>query len=117
MSFFISNAFAQATTATTTAAPTTAAPPAGSEMFPLLMLVVVIAAFYFMWRRQATQIKQQRELINSLAKGDEVVTSGGMLGKITQVDDDYVTILVANNIEVKFQKSAIVTVLPKGTIK
>ena len=60
--------------------------------------------------------KAQKELESSIAKGDEVMTAGGMLGKVTKVNDDYVAILVADKVELKMQKSSIVAALPKGTI-
>jgi len=77
-------------------------------MFLLMYLII--------FRPQSKRAKAQKELESSITKGDEVMTSGGMLGKVTKVNDDYVAILVADNVELKMQKSSIVAALPKGTI-
>ena len=92
--------------------------PADAGIFNLVLLVGFVIIFYFlMWRPQAKRAKEHKNLLASLAKGTEVVTSGGVLGKVTKVDDNYVVLDVAENIEMKFQKSAIAAVLPKGTLK
>lgn len=77
-------------------------------MFLLMYLII--------FRPQSKRAKAQKELESSIAKGDEVMTAGGMLGKVTKVNDDYVAILVADKVELKMQKSSIVAALPKGTI-
>ena len=77
-------------------------------MFLLMYLII--------FRPQSKRAKAQKELESSIAKGDEVMTAGGMLGKVTKVIDDYVAILVADKVELKMQKSSIVAALPKGTI-
>ena len=77
-------------------------------MFLLMYLIII--------RPQSKRAKAQKELESSITKGDEVMTAGGMLGKVTKVNDDYVAILVADNVELKIQKSSIVAALPKGTI-
>lgn len=77
-------------------------------MFLLMYLII--------FRPQSKRAKAQKELESSITKGDEVMTAGGMLGKVTKVNDDYVAILVADNVELKIQKSSIVAALPKGTI-
>ncbi|MCY1466511.1 Sec translocon accessory complex subunit YajC [compost metagenome] len=69
------------------------------------------------WRPQAKRAKEQKNLLSSLQKGDEVVTSGGIAGKITKVADDFVVVEVSDNVELKFQKGAIAATLPKGTLK
>lgn len=84
----------------------------------LLMFVPLLVLMYFlMIRPQQKRVKEHQALITSLGKGDEISTTGGILGKITALDANYVTIKVAQNVEIKVQKHAIGTVLPKGTIK
>jgi len=74
--------------------------------------------FYFMLiRPQRKRQKEHADLVEALAKGDEVVMTSGMLGKVTKIDGGYVVIEVSNNLELKFQKAAVHAVLPKGTIK
>ncbi len=107
MDFLISSAYAQ-----------DAASPAGGAMFNLLFIGGMFLLFYLiLWRPQAKRAKEHRELVSGLSKGDEVLTSGGILGRITKVSDDYVTVEVAEGVEVNLQKSAIGAALPKGTIK
>jgi preprotein translocase subunit YajC len=77
-------------------------------MFVLMYLII--------FRPQSKRAKAQKELETSITTGDEVMTAGGMLGKVTKVNDDYVAIQVADNVELKLQKSSIVAALPKGTI-
>ena len=72
--------------------------------------------YLIIFRPQSKRAKAQKELESSITKGDEVMTAGGMLGKVTKVNDDYVAILVADKVELKMQKSSIVAALPKGTI-
>lgn len=77
-----------------------------------------ILIFYFLlWRPQSKRAKQHKQLMGSLAKGDEVISSGGILGKVTKVTDEYVTIEVNSNVSFALQKAAITAVLPKGTLK
>lgn len=112
MSFFISDAFAD-TVATTTPAAT----PGGS-MGSLLLLIGFVVIFYLLiWMPQRKRAKEQRDLLSNLAKGDEVVTAGGILGRITKLDDNYVTLAVSETVELKVQKNSISGVLPKGTLK
>ena len=111
MSFLIPSAFAD------TAAPAAAAGPAGSG-FEWVFLVGFLVIFYLMiWRPQAKRAKEQKNLLSSLQKGDEVVTTGGIAGKITKVADDFVVLEVSDTVEMKFQKGAIAATLPKGTLK
>ncbi|TPE48875.1 preprotein translocase subunit YajC [Maribrevibacterium harenarium] len=92
--------------------------PADAGIFNLVLLVGFVIIFYFlMWRPQAKRAKEHKNLLASLAKGTEVVTNGGILGRVTKVDDNYVALEVAENIEMKFQKAAVAAVLPKGTLK
>lgn len=108
----------QATTAATPAA-ATASPAQGSGMMSMVwMLGAFIIIFYFLLiRPQSKRAKEQRKLIDSLQKGDEVLTAAGMMGKIVKVSDDYVVLNVAENVDMTFQKAAIAMTLPKGTIK
>ena len=77
-----------------------------------------VVIFYFLiWRPQAKRAKEQKNLLGSLQKGDEVVTTGGIAGKITKVSDAFVVLEVSDTVEMKFQKGAIAATLPKGTLK
>lgn len=110
MSFFISDALA----ATGAAAP--AAQNDGT--FSLIMIAAIFVLFYFMLiRPQSKRAKEHRELLNRLKKGDEVITSGGMLAKIVNLDEQYIKVSPAEGIEILLQKGAVTTVLPKGTLK
>ncbi len=112
MSFFISSAIAQTADA---AATSSAAPSALLNMLPIVGFGLI---FYFLiWRPQSKRAKELKTLVDSLSKGDEILTTSGMLGKINKVDDHYVALQVADNVELKMQKSAVAAVLPKGTIK
>lgn len=92
-----------------------AAPGGG---FDLILIVVMMVVFYFLLiRPQQKRAKEHRELVSALSKGDEVLTSGGILGRITKVTDDYVVVEIADNLEIKLQKHSIQATLPKGTIK
>ena len=83
-----------------------------------LPLVVIFVLFFFMIiRPQMKQAKEQRNMIAALQKGDEVITSGGIVGKVTKVTDTFVNIEIATNTEITVQKQAIQSALPKGTIK
>ena len=85
---------------------------------PLPMFALMFVVLYFlMIRPQMKRQKEQKAMMDALAKGDEVVTTGGMLGKITKVADGYVTLEVADATEVIVQKVAVTMLLPKGTIK
>lgn len=96
-----------------------AAAPGGTDsLIGFLPMIVIFVLFYFMLiRPQMKRAKEQRTMITALQKGDEVVTSGGMLGKIIKVNDQYVTIEIAPNINIPVQKQAVQTLLPKGSIK
>ena len=110
---FISSAFAQTAPA--------AAPEGGgmqSSFMSLLPLVLMFVVLYFvMIRPQMKKQKETRNMLEALAKGDEVVTAGGIIGKITKMGDTYLGLEVANGVEMQVQRSAIVQVLPKGSIK
>jgi len=99
-----------------------AAAPEGNALMGMLPIILMFVILYFlMIRPQMKRQKEHRNLIAALAKGDEVVTAGGMLGKVTKVNDSYVTVEVSEladkPVEVIMQKSSVSTVLPKGTIK
>lgn len=104
---FISEAFAQT------------APAAGSDtggLMSLLPLVLMFVVLYFiMIRPQMKRQKEHKSMIEALAKGDEVVTSGGLIGRIAKLGDSFVHVEVANGVELQVQRSAVVQVLPKGT--
>jgi len=90
----------------------------GGEYATLIMMVGFVVIFYFMlWRPQSKRRKEQQALISGLAKGDEVVTAGGIVGRIAKVEDDFVKLQISNNVELRVQKSAIGATLPKGTLK
>ena len=90
---------------------------APSMTYNILLFGGMFLLFYLiLWRPQSKRAKEHRELVASIAKGDEVLTSGGLLGKVTKVSEDYVAIEVADGVELKVQKSSIAAALPKGTI-
>jgi len=108
MSFFISPAMAETAAA--------ANPDAG--MFNIIFLVGFGLIFYFfMWRPQAKRAKEHKALVSGIAKGDEVMTSGGIIGKVVKMNDDYVTLEVSEGTELSFQKVHVAAALPKGTLK
>jgi preprotein translocase subunit YajC len=86
-----------------------------TSFLPIILMFVVL--YFLMIRPQMKRQKEQKSMMDALAKGDEVVTSGGILGKVTKVTDAYLTIEVADGTEVLVQKGAVSTLLPKGTIK
>lgn len=105
--FLISNAYAQSAT-----------PAAGGGDFPFLMVIAMMAVFFFvMVRPQMKRAKETKTMLAGLAKGDEVVTVGGVLGRISRIGETYLHIETGNNVELQIQRSAIVQVLPKGTLK
>jgi len=108
MSFFISEALA--------AEGAQAASQPGGEQFILLIGMVVL--FYFILiRPQQKRAKEHKKMVAEISKGDEVVTNGGVLGKVTNVGEQYLSVEIADNVEVKIQIHAVGTVLPKGSIK
>lgn len=111
MSFFISSAYAQQA-----AADGAAGDP--NSMFTWIFLGGFIVIFYFMiLRPQMKRGKEHRNLLGSLQKGDEVLTTGGIAGRIVKVSDEFIVLAVSDNVQLKFQKSAIAATLPKGTLK
>ncbi len=106
MSFFISDAYAQD------------APAQAGTLELILPLLLMFAIFYFLLiRPQQKKAKEHKNMVEALNKGDEIVTSGGLLAKITDVDDNFLSCKVSANVEVKIQRFAVSSVLPKGTIK
>ncbi len=110
---FISSAFAQT-------APAAAASGGGIEsslmsMLPLVLMFVVL--YFVMIRPQMKKQKEHRSMIDALAKGDEIVTAGGLIGKVSKLGESYVSVELAPGVEVQAQRSAVVQVLPKGTVK
>lgn len=104
---FISNAYAQA-----------GGGDIASSLGGMLPLVLLFVVFYFfMIRPQMKRQKQHKAMIAALGKGDEVVTTGGILGRVTGLSDDHMTVEVAPNVELRVQRQAVTQVLPKGTLK
>ena len=107
MDWFISSAYAQAAGA--------AQPNPLMQMLPLVLIFVV---FYFLLiRPQTKRAKEHRAMVAALAVGDEVVTGGGLLGKVTEVSDQFLTVEIADGVAVKIQRHTVQSVLPKGTLK
>jgi len=107
MDSLISPAYAQA-----------AGAPSGSGFGQILILVVFVAIFYFMLiRPQQKRMKEQQAMLAKLATGDEVVTSGGILGRIAEVGEIFVTLEVADGVKLRVQRSQIAQLMPKGTLK
>ena len=104
----ISNAWAQASSATD---------PMGGLMGMLPILLMFVVLYFLMIRPQMKRTKEHKTMVEALAKGDEVVTQGGMAGKIIKVGEAYVQLEIAPNVEIAVQKQAIGTLLPKGTLK
>ena len=89
-----------------------------AQFLQIGMIVVLFAVFYFLIiRPQRKRQKEVTTMLNALAVGDEVTTNGGILGKVRKIDEAYVVLKVSENVELKFQKNAILAVLPKGTLK
>ena len=116
LSTLIPTAYADTMTTTTSAA--AAAPTHQSPWSTIIMLVVFFAIFYFLLiRPQSKRAKAQRELLASVGRGDEVMTAGGLMGRITEIEDNIISLEIAKNVVIKIQKSSISATLPKGTIK
>ncbi len=91
---------------------------AGNPFGGMFLMIGMVVLFYFLLiRPQQKRAKEHRKMVAELAKGDEVVTNGGVLGKITDVNEQYLTVEIANNVEIKLQAGAVATVLPKGSLK
>ncbi|ALD02807.1 MAG: preprotein translocase subunit YajC [Acinetobacter sp.] len=86
-------------------------------MTNLLMIAVFVAIFYFLiWRPQAKRAKEHRSLVESLGLGSEVVFAGGLMGKITKIEGDFVVVELSRGVEVKVQRASVISVLPEGTL-
>jgi preprotein translocase subunit YajC len=108
LNFFIDSASAQAAGGSAT----------GGGLSALLFPIGLIVVFYFLLiRPQQKKQKEHRQMVETLGAGDEVVTGGGVLGKVTEVGEQFVVVEVADNVAIKVQKHTIATVLPKGTLK
>ena len=109
MSFFISDAIANS-------APAAAAQPdlLSTLLFPIGLIVLF---YFFLIRPQSKRHKEHKAMVASLQKGEEVTTTGGLLGKVTAIGENFVTLEVGNNINIHIQKHAVQSVMPKGTIK
>jgi preprotein translocase subunit YajC len=103
---FISNAYAQS-----------AAGGTGGLLSFLPIVLMFVVLYFLMIRPQMKRQKEQKAMIDALAKGDEVITAGGILGKVTKVTEAYVTLEVADGTEMVMQKASVTMLLPKGTIK
>ena len=105
---FISPAYAQATGST----------PFGGDIMAFLPMIAIVVVFYFLLiRPQQKRAKETKSMLSALQKGDEIVTAGGVVGRISKLTDAYASVEIAPNVEVTVQRSAISLVLPKGTIK
>ncbi len=93
-----------------------AAPGGGMESFILIGLMFVVL-YFLMIRPQMKRAKEHKTMIEALQKGDEVVTAGGLLGRISRINENYVTLEIADRVEIQVQRPAVQLVLPKGTIK
>jgi preprotein translocase subunit YajC len=89
--------------------------PGFMGFLPIILMFVLL--YFLMIRPQMKRAKEQKQMIEALQKGDEVITAGGVLGRITKLADPYVTLEIAPNTEITVQKAAVQTVLPKGTLK
>ena len=106
MDFLIASAYAQ----------DAAGQPGGFAQF--IPLILIFAVFYFLLiRPQMKRAKEHKALVSGLSKGDEIVTNGGLLGKITDLNDSFVTVELAEGVQIKLQRHAVASVMPKGTIK
>ena len=105
MNFFISDAWAQAGSA-------------GGGLMGLVPMVLIFVIFYFLLiRPQQKKAKEHRAMVEAVAKGDEIVTNGGTLGKVVGVDDNFITVEVDEGVNIRVQRMAISQMMPKGTIK
>lgn len=95
-----------------------AAPQGPSALMQIIFLGGFVLIFWLLvWRPQSKRAKEHKELVNSIGKGDEVLVSGGLAGKVGRLKDDFMVLEVADNVEIKVQRGAVTSVLPKGTLK
>lgn len=106
MNFFISDAWAQDGAG------------ASSGFVSLIPLILIFVIFYFLLLRpQIKRAKEHRKMVEALARGDEIVTNGGLLGRITRLDESFVSVEIADGVVVRLQRTAVSTMVPKGTLK
>ncbi len=106
MSFFINDALAEG------------AVQEQSLLTGMLPLVIIFILFWFLLiRPQTKRAKEHKQMVQALAKGDEVVTNGGLLGKITEIEESFISLEIANNVVIKVQRQAVTSIMPKGTLK
>jgi len=116
LNFLVADAYAVGATAATT---TTAAPSTGQGLLSLLpMLGILVVFMYFMViRPQSKKVKEQRTLLAGLQSGDEIMTIGGVLGRIEKITDSFIVLNIAEGVNVSVQKNAVASCMPKGTMK
>jgi len=111
LDFLIAPAMAQA-------APGAAGASPGGALSPLIMMgVVFLLMYFFVFRPQMKRAKEHRALMESIAVGDEVLTSGGLAGRVASIDDSFLSLEIASGVQVRLQKHAVSAVLPKGSLK
>jgi preprotein translocase subunit YajC len=92
--------------------------PAGAGAMPLIMMAVFVVIFYFLLiRPQQKKQKEHQAMLSKLAAGDEVVTAGGILGRIVEIGDQFLTLEIADNVRIKVQRFQVTSLVPKGTLK
>lgn len=90
----------------------------GGGLESMLLIVLMFVVLYFlMIRPQMKRAKEHKAMIEALQKGDEVVTAGGVLGRVSKLNENYITLEIANNVEIQVQRPSVQVILPKGTIK
>lgn len=109
MNFLITNAYAESSVTTSQ--------QGGTVSFVMMFVIFFLFIYFAVWRPQSKRSKEQQTLMSSLTKGDEVMTAGGLLGRVTKLKDQYIGLAVSSNVEILLQKSSIVAILPKGTLK
>jgi preprotein translocase subunit YajC len=91
--------------------------PGGADLWSMMPIILMFIVLYFMMiRPQMKRAKEMKAMIDSLQKGDEVVAAGGVVGKISKISDSYITLQIADNVEIRVQRPAVQLVVPKGTI-
>ena len=110
MSFFISEAYAESGAAA-------AGQQGDPTQFFIVMIGMVVIFYFLLIRPQQKRAKEHRKMIEAVSKGDEVVTTGGILGEIVELTEQYLTLEIADKVHIKIQRSAIATILPKGSLK
>jgi len=107
MDFFISDAMAQGG----------AGGDAGGLMGFIPLIIIFVIFYWLLMRPQMKRAKEHRQMVETLSKNDEVVTSGGILGRVAKIDDNFVNLEIADGVRVKVQRNAVASLLPKGSIK